>query len=220
MLCSMSLPMTRKYASAHLGRLITPRHIGSVQRTIDLGILVAADCDGYNGTNAAKYEHMLDHLAGMDLAFVVVPDKREDAAATRALWDEWAPRVRAHGLRLAYVLQDGETIDAVPWTELDAVFVGGSTRWKLGAEARALVREAKRRGKYVHMGRVNTLSRLRYAFRLGCDSVDGSAWAKFSDTKLPRALRLLDRLHATRASGRATRLDTFPEQPATAGGPA
>ncbi len=41
------------------------------------------------------------------------------------------------------------------WHRLDALFVGGSTYFKLGPTAAGLVREAKRRGLWTHMGRVN-----------------------------------------------------------------
>jgi hypothetical protein len=36
------------------------------------------------------------------------------------------------------------------------------------------VRDARRRGKWVHMGRVNGLRRLRIALDFGVDSVDGT----------------------------------------------
>ena len=55
----------------------------------------------------------------------------------------------------------------------DVLFIGGSTDWKLGAAARGVVKEAKARGKRVHMGRVNSLRRYRYAEAIGCDTVDG-----------------------------------------------
>lgn len=205
-LVSMSLPKLLSFESPHLGRLITPRHTGSVDRALERGLIVACDNDAFGAWSEARYLAMLEHVRDRRLAFVTVKDVVGDHAATLAQWKEWAPRVRAYGVRLAFVLQDGATVDTVPWAELDAVFVGGTTRWKLGAKAREIVREAKRRGKHIHMGRVNTLSRLRYAFRIGCDTVDGSSWGYLSETKLPRALDLLDRLHAALE---ARRLDSF-----------
>lgn len=38
--------------------------------------------------------------------------------------------------------------------------------------------------RWTHMGRVNSLRRIRYAKSIGCDSVDGSALAMFTDTYL------------------------------------
>ncbi len=37
-----------------------------------------------------------------------------------------------------------------------------------------LAQEAKRLGKWLHMGRVNSLARIHYAESIGCDSVDGT----------------------------------------------
>lgn len=56
---------------------------------------------------------------------------------------------------------------------------GGSTAWKLGPEARAIAVEARQRGVVVHMGRVNSRARMRYAANIGCVSCDGT-YAKFS----------------------------------------
>ena len=65
-------------------------------------------------------------------------------------------------------------IDGYPWDDFDALFIGGSTSWKLGPGAAAVAYDAKLRGKWVHMGRVNSLRRMRYAESIGCDSADGT----------------------------------------------
>lgn len=67
-------------------------------------------------------------------------------------------------------------------------FIGGSDGWKLGPHARALTAEAKRRGKWVHMGRVNSLKRFRYAESIGCDSCDGTYLRFGPDKNLPKLL--------------------------------
>jgi hypothetical protein len=58
------------------------------------------------------------------------------------------------------------------------------------------VRICKERGKHVHMGRVNTLRRLRYAEAIGVDSVDGTGWVRWRNAHLDSGLRLLDRVPA------------------------
>lgn len=123
--------------------------------------------------------------------FAVVPDVVGDADATRARWAEWSPFVKALGHRAAYVLQDGETIDGVPWDECDAVFIGGSTEWKLSNAAEVIVRHAKTLGKWVHMGRVNSLRRLRIAADWGCDSADGTYIAFGPDLNTGRLIGML-----------------------------
>jgi len=55
----------------------------------------------------------------------------------------------------------------------------------------SLIAEAKRRGKWAHMGRVNGRSRLLAAVGAGCDSVDGTYLAFGPDTNLPKLLRWL-----------------------------
>lgn len=106
--------------------------------------------------------------------FATAPDVVGDAAATIALSVPMFDRIRQLGYRVAFVAQDGQEDLPVPWADFDALFIGGTTAWKLGEDARVLVAEAKRRGKWVHMGRVNSLRRMRYAESIGCDSADGT----------------------------------------------
>lgn len=122
--------------------------------------------------------------------FAVVPDVVADHGATLRRWVEWAPVVRALGFPLAFVLQDGATVDTVPWNDIEAVFIGGSTEFKLSTEARVIAAHARLRGLHVHMGRVNTQERLIYAAEF-CDSADGTYIAFGPDVNLPRMLRFL-----------------------------
>jgi hypothetical protein len=68
------------------------------------------------------------------------------------------------------------------------LFIGGTSEFKCGEQARRLVVEAKRQGKWVHMGRVNTDQRMRLAQSWGVDSVDGTSVSRFRDTHLPKRL--------------------------------
>lgn len=120
--------------------------------------------------------------------FAVVPDWVHDGAETNRRWARWHGIVRNLGYRAAYVIQNG--CQSIP-ASAQAMFVGGDTAWKLGPEAARLIRLAKERGLWVHMGRVNTLARLRYAALLGCDSVDGTTLAFGPDRNLPQLLRWL-----------------------------
>ena len=112
--------------------------------------------------------------AGDRCLFVVCPDVAFDAAGTIARWHEYQDRIRQLGRPVAFVTQDGMGMEDVPWEDIDALFVGGSTEWKLGHESGALMAEAKRRGMWVHVGRVNSLRRFRHAYSLGADSCDGT----------------------------------------------
>jgi hypothetical protein len=171
-----------------LGRLFTPRHFSSMVETIEAGVKIAVDNDCFQGLDLAAFSKMLAALEPYAdrVEWVTAPDVVGEAAATLESFAWWGPVIRSKGFRVALVLQDGMTVETVPWGEFDAVFVGGSTDWKLGAEARAIVEEARRRDLPAHMGRVNSYKRAVYAHAIGCTSIDGSGWARFKTAMLPR----------------------------------
>lgn len=162
-----------------LGQMCTPNE----RRRPLPGVVWAAD----NGCFSTRYVGDGRWMAWLaDLSadagrclFATAPDVVGDAQATLARSRPWLPGIRRLGYRAALVAQDGlEHLDC-PWDEFDVLFVGGTTVWKLAAASRDLIAEAKRLGKWVHMGRVNSRRRWSYAEHIGCDSVDGTfgvAW--------------------------------------------
>lgn len=124
--------------------------------------------------------------------FIVAPDVVADVVATLAESLPWLPRIRELGFPAAFVAQDGLESLAVPWDAFDVLFIGGSTGWKLSPHAARLAREAKDRGKRIHMGRVNSGRRKAIADLFECDSVDGTFLAFGPDVNLPRLLRWMD----------------------------
>lgn len=129
-------------------------------------------------------------------AFAAAPDVVGHAAATLARSVPMLPRIRQLGYPVALVAQDGLEHLPVPWDTFDVLFLGGTTAWKLGPAALDLTAQARRRGLAVHMGRVNSLKRLRYAASIGCGSVDGTHLAYGPDRNLPVLLGWLRTLHA------------------------
>lgn len=121
-------------------------------------------------------------------AFATAPDIVGDAPGTLARSLPLLPDVRALGFPAALVAQDGLEDMAVPWSAFDALFIGGSTEWKLGPGAAGLAREARHRGKWVHMGRVNSRKRLQYAADIGCHSADGTYLVFGPRVNLPKLL--------------------------------
>ena len=97
-------------------------------------------------------------------------------------------RIRSAGFPVALAAQNGIGDLDIPWDLFDVLFLGGDTPWKLGPEARAVTAEALRRGKLVHMGRVNSLRRLRYASAIGCSSADGTFLAFGPVIRLPELI--------------------------------
>lgn len=107
--------------------------------------------------------------------FVAVPDVVGDGVATLEMFPTMAARIRSAGWPVALVGQDGMEHMTLPWDDMDWLFIGGSTDWKLGRPgAAALIRQAQERGKSVHVGRVNSARRFRRFATLGCDTADGT----------------------------------------------
>lgn len=133
-----------------------------------------------------------------NLLFVTVPDVPFDAHATARRWSEWAPLLS--NFPLALCVQDGIGAVGVPWAwpGLACLFLAGSDEFKLSVEAAAVCREGKRRGLWIHAGRVNSRKRITYLHQLGfVDSFDGSGFDMFRDTHLPWGLQAADNQRVT-----------------------
>lgn len=183
-LCHKAHETLLAYQHPNLGRLLSPRHYARAAASASL-FPVAADNDCFQGLDRPAFVAMLEAIAGTPLLFISVPDVVADARATARRFVRWRDRVAAAG-PVALCAQDG--LRSPPWDELDALFIGGSTNWKVSNDARRLVLEAKERGKWTHMGRVNSTRRVLIAKAWGIDSIDGSSVSMFTDTHLPRRL--------------------------------
>jgi hypothetical protein len=139
----------------------------------------AIDNAAFSGFDATAFLALLTRLRGVNgCLFAVAPDVVADSSATLDLFKQWAPVVRSFGFPVALAAQDGLTVAATPWDQLDALFIGGSTEWKMSRAAEELLAYAAARGKWRHVGRVNTLRRMRHFSGL-CDSIDGSGFSKW-----------------------------------------
>ena len=122
--------------------------------------------------------------------FVVIPDTVADRDATLSQADSWFDRLS--GLRLMLAVQDGMHIsDIEPWFDRGVgVFVGGSTTWKLRT-MNSWCKAAKSAGTKSHIGRVNTVKRIRMCQYAGADSFDGTSVTRYSCNihRLDSALR-------------------------------
>jgi len=176
-------PTMVRHRSPHLGRLVQPRHYSAIEQTAAAGIPWAADNDCFQRLDEPAWLDMLDRLAGLPgCLFAVVPDVVGDPDANDDRWIAYAGEVARRGLPPAYALQDG--CRGYP-DDAAAVFIGGSTEYKLSRAAAELVACAHRDGRWTHMGRVNGARRMRYAASLGTiESVDGSSWARWEGTWL------------------------------------
>lgn len=192
LLLTKAHPTILAWRHPNLGRLAVPKDHARIAETAAAGIPWAADNAAFSGFDAAAYRRMVGRLAGIPgCLFVAVPDVVADADATARRFRRWAGLVERAGLPVALVAQDGLERHRVPWGLIDALFLGGSTAWKLGSDAARLAAQARERGLWVHMGRVNSNRRAAYAAVIGCDSVDGSRNSLHTDTHVPGALRAM-----------------------------
>jgi hypothetical protein len=116
--------------------------------------------------------------------FVAVPDVPGSARRTGELFNFY--KYKLTGWPLAFVVQNGQEDEPIPWKHIQAIFIGGLDKkdgagdWKLGVNARECIRCAKGMGKWVHAGRVNTPGRYDYFKDLGVDSIDGTGLAQYT----------------------------------------
>jgi hypothetical protein len=152
-----------------------------------------------------------------DCLFATAPDVVGNGEATFHESRPWLVSIRHLKIPAAFVAQNGSERDLIPWGEFDVLFIGGTmecppcnyvrptteeekerkdcplcgaklVEWKLGPEAASITRDAIGRGIPVHMGRVNSERRMKYAISLGCTTVDGT-YLKFGpDTNLPKLI--------------------------------
>jgi hypothetical protein len=140
----------------------------------------AIDNGAFAGFDRTKFLSLLEReKAARHLCrFVVVPDVVADARRTEEVFEHW--KYQLCGWPLAMAAQDGLERRTIPWANIEAIFIGGTTEWKLGPHAKAVIRAAQAIGKYVHVGRVNTPGRFEYFESLGVDSIDGTGLSRYS----------------------------------------
>lgn len=140
----------------------------------------AIDNGAYANFNADAFMSLLkreEHHRERCL-FVTVPDVVASARRTLEVFERWKPRLS--GWSLALVCQDGQEHLPIPWDDIAAVFIGGSTNWKCSDHASQIVKAAKALGKWVHIGRVNDACRWEHFEKLDADSADGTGIARYT----------------------------------------
>lgn len=164
--------LDKGYANS-LGLLAIPSISTSMANVIELGIPWAADNGAFSGFDEYQFLVFLNFIRDQPgCMWVACPDKVGDAKSTIIMYEQWVDEIKRRGQPVAFVLQDGQENLELP--DADAYFVGGSTKFKLSRAADSLIQECKRRGKLVHMGRVNSKQRAKHAHKRGVDSIDGT----------------------------------------------
>lgn len=190
------------YPPERVGVLVTPATGNSLARVAASGRWWAADNAAFSGFDAARFGAMLRGIRSVDtcrLLWVASPDYVGHARPTIGEFDRWLDLIKpgadeADWLPIALVAQDGlEDADWSWWLGLtDCLFIGGSTEWKLSHAADGLIREARARGVWVHVGRVNTRQRVEHFAEVGVDSIDGSGFSRWP-SRIKQGVRWVSR---------------------------
>lgn len=160
-----------------VGQLLTPL---TRYRLRDPSRPWAIDNGGFKRLDIAAFDALLAREAHHkdDCLFVCAPDIVGSAQRTLELFERWLPKLA--GWPVALVCQDGQESLPIPWDDIAAVFIGGSTGWKCSHHVEQIIRTAKIFGKWVHAGRVNDPQRWLHFERLEVDSCDGTGLARYS----------------------------------------
>lgn len=174
----------------YFGWLYTPRIKPTKFSIESIGYRIPyyADNDAFNGLNEPRYLELLRLLTDMNPVWITAPDKVGNATETNKLFTLWYNSIKQ--FNIAYVLQDGITINTIPWDYISCVFLGGTTEFKLSQYAYNLLIEGRQRNKLIHVGRVNSIKRIKYFWDV-CDSFDGSGFSRYSKAMLPRYIEFL-----------------------------
>lgn len=162
---------------------------------------------GERDFNLTAYLNWLKSRDAATCLGATAPDKVGDAVETLKRSTPVLPLLREIGYKAALVAQDGLDLDgghltatnatervSIAWDAFDVLFIGGSTEYKLSSTVAGIAAEAKRRGKWVHMGRVNSYRRFLIAALMDCDSVDGTFIAFGPSQNIPRVESWIARL--------------------------
>jgi hypothetical protein len=145
------------------GILTTPGSYG-IPEGIRNGMRWAADNQAFTkGFDPVVFFPWLEAMAPYKSTclFVACPDVIGDAEATLVRFGEY--RAQFGDWPVALVAQDGlEFFRFPPAHQWQALFVGGTTEWKMSMGAIECIQRARELGKHIHIGRVNWLQRYRH----------------------------------------------------------
>lgn len=134
------------------------------------------------------------NVADIPPVFVVCPDRVATGLDSLAFSLDWLDSHASKFPALSWYLavQDGMEVADVRAVmhRFAGVFIGGSLPWKIatGAQWVSLVHDEL--GKRCHIGRVGTTKRVRWAMRIGADSIDSCTplWAAANLQRFVNAL--------------------------------
>lgn len=172
-----------------LGQMATPYKSSPITQAIESGLPWCLDNGCFIRYEPQSIVNMLKRWQGLTgCRFAVVPDVVGNHDETMLLFRAWIGTYNRLGYPSAFVLQNGVTVNSVPYGSINAVFIGGDDLFKYSDTVRAIIDRAKNYGLWIHMGRVNSARRIKYASAIGCDSVDGTSVVRFMNSNLPKLI--------------------------------
>ena len=160
-----------------VGQLLTPLTRYTLRDpdkpwAIDNGAFSKFDEDKFWSLLKREYHHYQKCL------FLTVPDVVGSAIRTLEIFERWKSQLV--GWKLALACQDGQENLPIPWEDISAIFIGGSTQFKDSQASVQIIKAAKLLGKHVHVGRVNSIQRWNHFEKLGVDTIDGTGLSRYS----------------------------------------
>ena len=172
---------TALYPTLIGGQFLTPlsnrRAVFTEQFAVDNGAFVRFDLERFYKLLEAVLPYASQCL------FVACPDIVGNGRRTLEVYRELGPRLKTSGWKPALVAQDGIDDLDIPWSCIDAVFIGGTDNFKGSKAALDVCKAAGIRGKHVHVGRVNDIRRYTFYAPYG-DTCDGTGMSRFPDKYL------------------------------------
>lgn len=156
--------------------------------------VTAMDNEAFIGFDENRFRNMLQVYKDTNPKFVAVPDVVANHNKTLLNFYKWKDEIESFGYPLGFVCQNGMKPKDIP-EEASAIFMGGDNDFKLGSTAIDIIDEAKQKGLWVHIGRVNSKKRIRFAKSVNADSFDGSSYARFVEIKTIPHLEYLKELN-------------------------
>jgi hypothetical protein len=130
-----------------------------------------------------RFKTLVDRLGGA-ADWIVAPDIVAGGVRSLRLSLVWLADLLVRTRMVLIPVQDGleppDLVNVVMPKRI-GIFLGGSTEWKL-ANMQLWDKFCAERGIYYHVGRVNTIKRVRLANQAGADSIDGSSASRYATT--------------------------------------
>lgn len=150
------------------------RIVGGQWEVLDMGCPWMLDNGAFTGFDESRFFQQLGKYvkySGTCIG-VVVPDKPFNWPLTLEMFQRYHEPIRANGFPVALATQNGADPKHIPWSDVDVLFIGGDHEHKR-SEAHWLAWHAKKHGKWVHVGRVQSGRRIMQHFQWA-DSADGT----------------------------------------------